>query len=337
VRRRLLVLGLCAVALLGAAPAVANAATNAAGAPDCTGLPKHTAIPVLDNANVVKPQALAYLAADLVRYHATGHVAIVAATVPDLSGDDVASFAHRLFECWGVGDKDSDNGVLILVAMRERRARIELGAGLEDRLSQDQLDLALESMTAPMRAGDVGKGLRAAAVAVANALGTPLPDTEHDQGRTKPSATPVAGGDVTDGADGTGDGSGDVSGLPDSYDTTGYGPFGSSGNSGGDGFGAFLVVALVFILVTVPLRALFRGGLGRGGGSSSDSWGSVFGTGGLSGGRSMYHRGGWSDSGSSFGSGSMGGSMGGSSGGSSGGGGSFGGGSGGGGGASGSW
>jgi uncharacterized protein len=337
VRLRLLVLAGCAIVGIGAFPAAA--------APSCTGLPKHTAIPVVDAAKVIKPEAEAYLAADLMRFHIEGHEVIVVATVPDLGGDDVASYARRLFDCWGVGDADSDNGVLVLVAMRERRARIEVGAGLGEALAQERLDVALAALVTPMRAGDVAGGLRAAAASLADDLGGELPDTARLA--QNPGTAPVD--DVPDGA--APSFAVPVGGYPDTSL-----PFGGSSGDGGIGFAAVVPFVLVIGFLITLLRALVRGGIGGGNGGGNgggSTWRGGFSGTGWGGGRwdepTMLHRGGWSgwgpggSWGSSWGgpddsddSGSDSSGFGGS-GGSSDGGGSFGGGSSGGGGASGSW
>jgi uncharacterized protein len=56
---------------------------------------------------------------------------IAVATVSSLDGMTVEEYANRLFHEWGIGKKDRDNGVLVLVAPSERKARIEVGYGLE--------------------------------------------------------------------------------------------------------------------------------------------------------------------------------------------------------------
>ncbi len=57
------------------------------------------------------------------------------AILPDLGGDDIETYAVRLFEKWKLGDPNRDNGVLLLIALQERRMRIEVGYGLEGRLT----------------------------------------------------------------------------------------------------------------------------------------------------------------------------------------------------------
>lgn len=56
---------------------------------------------------------------------------IAVATVASLDGMSVEEYANKLFHEWGIGKKDRDNGVLVLVAPNERKVRIEVGYGLE--------------------------------------------------------------------------------------------------------------------------------------------------------------------------------------------------------------
>ena len=59
----------------------------------------------------------------------TAQVAIV--TIKSLEGDSIEDYAYKLFEKWGIGQKDKNNGVLFLVAIDDREMRIEVGYGLE--------------------------------------------------------------------------------------------------------------------------------------------------------------------------------------------------------------
>lgn len=56
---------------------------------------------------------------------------IAVATVTALDGMTVEQYANGLFHEWGIGKKDKENGVLVLVAPSERRVRIEVGYGIE--------------------------------------------------------------------------------------------------------------------------------------------------------------------------------------------------------------
>ena len=64
-------------------------------------------------------------------YNDSTSSAIVIVTVPDLQGYDIAELALKYLREWGIGTKDKNNGVLILVSKAEHKARIENGYGME--------------------------------------------------------------------------------------------------------------------------------------------------------------------------------------------------------------
>jgi uncharacterized protein len=86
---------------------------------------------VNDYAGLLKPETRAQLEARLAQLEkdTTAEVAVV--TVKSLEGDSIEDYAVRLFEKWGIGKKGKDNGVLLLVALDDRKMRIEVGYGLE--------------------------------------------------------------------------------------------------------------------------------------------------------------------------------------------------------------
>jgi uncharacterized protein len=59
------------------------------------------------------------------------HAQIAVVTVNSLDGSDIESYAVALYKQWGIGSKASDHGVLILLAVQDRKYRIEVGYGLE--------------------------------------------------------------------------------------------------------------------------------------------------------------------------------------------------------------
>lgn len=56
---------------------------------------------------------------------------IVVVTIPSLDGASIEEYATELFRSWGIGDKEKDNGSLLLVSIEDRKLRIEVGYGLE--------------------------------------------------------------------------------------------------------------------------------------------------------------------------------------------------------------
>ncbi len=86
---------------------------------------------VNDLAGILQPQEVEALERKLVAYDDSTSSQIAVVTVPTLGGSDIADYAQKLYETWGIGRKGKNNGVLVLVALQERQARIQPGYGLE--------------------------------------------------------------------------------------------------------------------------------------------------------------------------------------------------------------
>jgi uncharacterized protein len=86
---------------------------------------------VNDLAGLMQPQEVAALEQKLVSYNDSTSSQIAVVTVPSLDGNDIADYAQKLYESWGIGQKGKDNGILILVAAKEHDARIQTGYGME--------------------------------------------------------------------------------------------------------------------------------------------------------------------------------------------------------------
>ena len=96
---------------------------------------------------------------------------IVVATMKDIGGADAAEYANRLYEAWGIGKKGEDKGVLIFLALKERRIRIETGYGVEGILPDGKVGELLDQYVVPLlRKGDYGKGLSNAVIAVSTVI-----------------------------------------------------------------------------------------------------------------------------------------------------------------------
>ena len=93
-------------------------------------LPARPDGPVYDGANVIGPVDEQLLDAKLRAYNERTGRSLIVATVPSLQEDTVENFAVRLYQAWGIGGAETDAGVLMLVAPTEHEARIEVGYGL---------------------------------------------------------------------------------------------------------------------------------------------------------------------------------------------------------------
>jgi uncharacterized protein len=87
---------------------------------------------------------------------------VVVAIVPSLDGEAIEDLAVRVVQTWSLGQKDRNNGVLLLIALKDRKARIEVGYGLEDRLTDALSRRILEDRLFPaFRNGDYAAGVQA--------------------------------------------------------------------------------------------------------------------------------------------------------------------------------
>ena len=99
---------------------------------------------VNDFARVISPyyeEKMELVAAEVKRK--TG-VEIAVAAVESMNGVSLEEYANRLFETWGIGGKDRDNGLLLLLAVQERQVRIEVGYELEGILSDGRCGQILD-------------------------------------------------------------------------------------------------------------------------------------------------------------------------------------------------
>ncbi len=86
---------------------------------------------VNDYANVLQSSQAQALEAQLAQLERdTGHQVAVL-TVPTLDGEDIEGFSIRVAENWKIGKKGYDNGAILVVAVKDRRLRLEVGYGLE--------------------------------------------------------------------------------------------------------------------------------------------------------------------------------------------------------------
>jgi uncharacterized protein len=102
----------------------------------------HTAIPVPalsgrinDYGSMISAPVKAELEAKLQQFEAAESTQIVILTIPSLQGDPIENFSIRVVEAWKIGQKATDNGVLLIVSRDDHKVRIEVGYGLEGRLT----------------------------------------------------------------------------------------------------------------------------------------------------------------------------------------------------------
>lgn len=143
---------LAALAALAAAWMLVALAAAVAAFPELTGR-------VVDQAGILPAPTRATIEQKLADLETKSGIQFVVATVAALDGQEIEPYANALFRQWRLGEAQKNNGVLLLIAPKERRVRIEVGYGLEGVLT-DALSkvIIVNAITPRFKAGDFGGG-----------------------------------------------------------------------------------------------------------------------------------------------------------------------------------
>ncbi len=115
---------------------------------------------IVDLAHVLPNSTTESLTAQLATHETQSSNQVAVLIVPSLEGEPLEEFSHRVATSWKLGQKGSDNGVLLLVAMKERKVRIEVGYGLEGVLTDIRSAHIIRNEIVPrFRAGDIPGGV----------------------------------------------------------------------------------------------------------------------------------------------------------------------------------
>ena len=143
---------------------------------------------VVDAANLLTPDQRARIEADLAAWETRSTDQIVVVTLPSLDGLPIEDYGLQLARKWGIGQKDKDNGVLLIVAPNDRKIRIEVGRRLEPLLPDGRVgSIIRETISPAFRRGRFDEGIRAGVAQIKGALGDP---SELEQ-RSKRPPPPV--------------------------------------------------------------------------------------------------------------------------------------------------
>ncbi len=230
-------------------------------------LPEHGGQWVHDQANVLSATTKAELESILKYERDSTSNQIAVLIVPSLEGESMEDFSLRVAEKWQIGQKKKDNGVLMLIAINDKKMRIETGYGLEGVLTDALSSRINRNEMAPyFQKGDFDTGVKAGAMAIIQSIkgeyvnDEPIQQTRRKSKKSSPFFTILIilaiiliSSRNRKGGGGGGRGGYWTAAAAGALLGRGFG--GSSGSWGGGGGGAD-----------------FGGGGGFGGGGSSDSW-----------------------------------------------------------------
>lgn len=116
---------------------------------------------VNDFANIISASDKPALESRLSSFAKAGTAQITVVTVSSIGNDEtIETYATKLFEKWKIGVKGKDNGILVLVALNERQARIEVGYGLEGALTDIQSGNIINKVMIPdFKTGNYSQGI----------------------------------------------------------------------------------------------------------------------------------------------------------------------------------
>jgi len=126
---------------------------------------------VNDYAGMLSPASQRQLEALLTDFEQKESTQIVLLTVPSLRGDSLEDFSIRVAEAWKIGQAEADNGAILLIAKADRKIRIEVGYGLEGRLTDLISGRIIRNVIAPhFRKGAFEQGIAAGISAMIDAV-----------------------------------------------------------------------------------------------------------------------------------------------------------------------
>ncbi len=115
---------------------------------------------VVDQADLLDAATEQALTQKLAALEASSSDQLVVVTVPNLQDREIEEYGYQLGRAWGIGQKEGDNGALLIVAPNERRVRIEVGYGLEPILTDAFSSMVIRNDILPaFRDGDYQAGI----------------------------------------------------------------------------------------------------------------------------------------------------------------------------------
>jgi len=128
--------------------------------------------PVVDKADIINAADESSLNNYLTTISDSTGTQIAVLTIPSLEGEDLEGYSMKVVEDWKLGQKDEDNGVLLLVSYEDRKIRIEVGYGLEGTLTDAKSGLIIRNVIAPnFQNGDYSEGIVEGVESIAGFLG----------------------------------------------------------------------------------------------------------------------------------------------------------------------
>ena len=127
---------------------------------------------IVDNAALLSVSTKQQLSRQLAAHEKASSNQVVVVTLPNLQGYTIEEYGYQLGRHWGIGQKNKNNGVLLIVAEKERKVRIEVGYGLEGVITDAIAANIIHAVILPrFKQGNFNAGISEGANAIVTALG----------------------------------------------------------------------------------------------------------------------------------------------------------------------
>jgi uncharacterized protein len=145
-----------------------------------------------DRAGMLSAQVKQELEVRLAAFERSDSTQVVLLTIPSLEGESMEGYAIKVAEAWRIGQKGLDNGVILIIAKSERKLRIEVGRGLEGKLTDLVAGRIIRYEMAPrMKGGDIEGGIAAGLLAITAAVKGEYQASPRDLRHGKKHASPI--------------------------------------------------------------------------------------------------------------------------------------------------
>ncbi|MBD2770148.1 TPM domain-containing protein [Hymenobacter sp. BT664] len=158
---------------------------------------------VNDQAQLLAPADAKKLENGLRRYADNTGTQVVVVTVPNLGGREVANYGRALGTAWGVGQRNKNNGLVVLLSAQERKVTIQPGSGLASTITPAVTSRVIGEMTAKFKQGNYFAGLRTGLntlMATANPGSAPKNNPSAEATSPTPASVGAANGLAASGA-----------------------------------------------------------------------------------------------------------------------------------------
>jgi uncharacterized protein len=144
-------------------------------------VPELWGLHVHDDAHILSAAAVDRLERQLATYEDSTSNQLAILIIPSLDGEVLEQYSLRVAESWQLGNAEKDNGALLLIAVEDRKMRIETGQGLEGVLTDAVCSRIIRREIAPaFRKGDYDKGVTDAVAGMMAAIGGEYAASDDD-------------------------------------------------------------------------------------------------------------------------------------------------------------